>query len=117
MRKETKNNFTKEFYEKLYNVLSEKELKTYKVEENRMLMRGVKYQQKIAENGVVDYKGIEYRDKEIHVRNKQKRDIDYKKGTSKSWHMNSYEEFYNFNFKEEPIILSKEKPSLFDVTF
>ena len=117
VRKETKNNFTKEFYEKLYNVLSEKELKTYKVEENRMLMRGVKYQQKIAENGVVDYKGIEYTDKEIHVRNKQKRDIDYKKGTSKAWHMNSYEDFYNFNFKEEPIILSKEKPSLFDVTF
>ena len=56
VRKETKNNFTKEFYEKLYNVLSEKELKTYKVEENRMLMRGVKYQQKTAVNGVVDYK-------------------------------------------------------------
>ena len=112
--KETAKDFHKDFYEHLYNVLADGTGTRYTVEENKRVMRGIKYQQKKAQNGSIDYTGIEYRDKSLNLQNKQKRDIDYHNNTTKSWHMNSYEEFETFNFKEKPVRLS-DNQSLFDL--
>ena len=113
--KATKATFDRDFYEHLYKLLEDGEETRFKVEENKMVMRGIKYQQKKAVNGVVDWDGIEYRDKELNLKNKQKRDIDYKNNMSYAWHMESLEMFHEFDFKEPPIRLTAENPSLFNM--
>lgn len=113
--KATKNTFDRDFYEYLYNMLAEGKEERFKVESHKRVMRGIKYQQKQAINGEIDWNGIEYRDKELNLKNKQKRDIDYINNMSYSWHMDSFEEFHNFDFKEKPIRLTSENPSLFNM--
>lgn len=91
--KETQKSFNQSFYEMIYNRLKNGDTGEILIEKNRELLRGISYSQKMKK----DPNKLEYRDKYLNLSHTPKRDIDYKRNTSKAWYMRSFEEHKNFD--------------------
>lgn len=93
--KDTQKELTRAQYEKLYNALCGSEYDRVKVEENRPLMRSMVYAQKAG----IDPNRLEYRDKSVNLRNKQKRIINYRENYTVPYFFEDLKAFRDFTFK------------------
>ena len=95
--KDTQKGLTREFYADILQRLIEGNKESIEVEHGKELLRSLTYAQK---NGV-DPNLLEYRDKMLHFNNRLKRKFDFAANSSEAWHMESIEQFTEFNFRED----------------
>ena len=96
--KQTQKIFDKDFMMNIYKKLCldvEDRPERIELEKNIDVLRSVRYLQK----NNLSYDVFENRDKYLYLRNKQKRQIDYKNNYTEPYFFNSIDEFENFNFK------------------
>jgi len=91
--KETQQTFDRKFIIKLYNKLAEGKDAEMVVEENKEILRSIKYMQKKE----LDFNYFEIRDKKIYLLNQQKRIMNYNENYTEPHYLKSIEEFYNFD--------------------
>ena len=82
-------------YEQLLMLLKMGSKDDITVERNTKRFRSLKYSQKKQ----IDYNYMEEVTKSIKLGAPQKRMMDYINNTTRAWHMDSYEMFYNFKFR------------------
>lgn len=107
--KDTQKEFDYEFYKSLYEKMAGGEHGRVKVEENKSLLRSISYSQKQG----IDPNLVEYRDKFMNLDVTPKRDIDYKHNHSIPWHMESLQDFKDFNLSQ-PVLPFEQYGNLFN---
>lgn len=84
----------RKFYDGIYQRLYDGDTGKLLVETNRQTLPSLSVAQKRHENPNI----LKVSDKEINLGAKQKRNINFKSNTSTAWHMESLEQFQQFNF-------------------
>lgn len=109
--KQTQKTFTYRFYKDIFHKLCHGEGGKQLVEKDKSMLRSIFYAQKNDK----DPNTLEYRDKEMDLDNKQKRNMDYANNSSEAWFMESLEMFHSFSFKK-PVKRWEEYGNLIDPT-
>lgn len=91
--RDTQKTFDRQFIVNLYNKLAEGVEKEVVVEENKELLRSIKYIQQHQ----LDFNSFEIRDKKMYLLNQQKRIMDYNNNTTEPHYIESIIDFYNFD--------------------
>lgn len=107
--RETSKKFNRDFYKRLYDRLASGDTSKLTVEKNKTLLRSIFYAQKRK----IDPNRLEYRDKQLNLGNKQKRNMDYAGNSSMAWYMDSLEMFHAFTFAR-PSVAWKEIGNIID---
>lgn len=100
--KDTQKSFTFSFYERILNSLITGAESEIKVEEDKLLLRSMKYSQKTG----TDPNRAEHRDKYMYLTRKQKRNMNYAENYSMPWYFETLQQFKTFSFAE-PVIPHK----------
>ena len=92
--KDRQKEFDYKFYKGIYNSLANKENGKLMIDDNIERFHGLVTAHK---NGLDPNEKV-HGEKTMNLNAMQKRKIDYAENTSEAWHMNSYEDFYNFKY-------------------
>ena len=81
----------------LYHELEEMKKDYIVIEKNRLTMRSIFYMEK----NNIDLSHVEYRDKKMNLKNKEKRFINYIGNYTKPLHFDTIEQFEQFSFAKK----------------
>ena len=95
--KETQKTLGYDDYEMLYHELEEMKKDYIIIEKNRLTMRSIFYMEK----NNIDLSHVEYRDKKMNLKNKEKRFINYIGNYTKPIHFDTIEQFEEFSFSKK----------------
>lgn len=95
--RDTVKDYDFEYYKMLYKLFEEKKEDEIVVEKNKLVMRSIMYMHK--KN--LDYDYVEYRDKKMNLKNKDKRLMNYEKNYTEPLFFKSIEDFDSFDFYDK----------------
>ena len=92
--RDTASVFDEAFYMYILDMLKRGSTDRVTVEQNKELLRSVKYTQKMG----ISPKTLELRDKQLNLQNKQKRNMFYAENRTEPYYFESLQDFETFNF-------------------
>lgn len=95
--RDVQKTFHYDFYKNLYERFCSGDGGKILVEQDKEMLRSISYMQKTRQ----DLNKIEHRSKELNLDNNHKRKIDFKGNTSEPWHMESLEQFLQFDLSRK----------------
>ena len=92
--RDTANGFDEAFYNNILTMLKHGSTDRVTVEQNKELLRSVKYTQKMG----ISPTTLELRDKQLNLENKQKRNMFYAENRTEPYYFDTLQDFETFNF-------------------
>ena len=92
--RDTANSFDEACYNNILVMLKHASTDRVTVEQNKELLRSVKYTQKMG----ISPTTLELRDKQLNLKNKQKRNMFYSENRTEPYYFDTLQDFETFNF-------------------